>query len=40
MVEQPLGETDIDLRGGEEEGGGFVGAAGVAGLELLQILEG
>ena len=40
MVEQPLGEPHVNLRGGEEERGGFVGTAGVARLELLQVFEG
>ena len=40
VVEQPLGEPHVDLRGGEEERGGFVGTAGVARLELLEVFEG
>ena len=40
VVEQPLGEPHVNLRGREEEGGSLVGAAGVARLELLEILEG
>ena len=40
VVEEPLREPDVDLWRGEEEGGGLVGAAGVARLELLQVLQG
>ena len=40
VVEQPLGEPHVNLRGREKERGSLVGAAGVACLELLQVLEG
>ena len=38
--EEALGDPDIHALGGEEEGGGLVSAAGVARLELLQVLQG
>ena len=39
MGEESLGHPDIHIGDGEEEGGGLLGAAGVARLELLNVLE-